>query len=377
VHTEVVNDLMRSSFAEALTQENLQPAAGPRIEPIAMQPGTDLKYAAVFEVLPQITVQPVDSLAIERPTAEITAADLDAMIESMRRQRPVFTPVERAAGDTDRVILDFDGKIGGEAFEGSEGRDVSVVIGTGQALPELETGVKGMSAGETKVLAVVFPAEHPNKKLAGQTAELHVTIKKVEEQSLPVVDEDFCRAYGVEEGGVEALRSEVRGSMERELTGVIRTRLRTQVMDALYKENPMDVPKALIDEQVQRLQLDMARRIGARDVNQLPPREQFEEPARRRVALGLLMSQVVQNEALKVDRTKVLERLNELVANYPNAEETRRSYLQNPDAMKQVESSVLEEQVVDWVLERARITDKPTSFKDLTGFGQAAGGAPA
>jgi trigger factor len=373
VHSEVVNDLMRSSFAQAINQEKLTPATGPRIEPIAMQPGTDLKYAAVFEVLPEIKVNAVDAVAIERPTAEITESDLDAMIESMRKQRPVFTAVERAAADTDRVTLDFDGLIGGEAFEGSEGRDVSIVIGSGQAMVELEAGVRGMAAGETKTIPVAFPPEHPNKKLAGNTAELHVTVKKVEEQSLPAVDDEFCRAYGVEEGGVDALRIEVRGSMERELAGVVRTRLRTQVMDALYKENPMDVPRALIDEQVQRLQLDMARRIGAKDVNQLPPRDQFEEPARRRVALGLLMSQVVQNEQLKVDREKVMERLNDLVVNYPNAEETRRSYLQNPDAMKQVESAVLEDQVVDWVLERARVTDKPTTFKDLTGFGQTAG----
>ena len=375
VNAEVISDVMRTSFAQALSQEKLQPAAGPRIEPIAMPPGSDLKYAAVFEVLPEIRIQSPDSLAIERPAAQVTDADLDAMIESMRRQRPVFTQVERPARETDRVTLDFDGKIDGESFEGSEGRDVAVVIGSRQALVELEEGIKGASAGETRTIPLAFPAEHPNKKIAGRTAELHVTIKRVEEQSLPEVDDAFCRAFGVEEGGVEALRTEVRQSMERELTGVIRTRLRTQVMDGLYANNPFDVPRALIDEQVQQLQADMARRIGARDASQLPPREQFEEPARRRVALGLLMSQIVQTEGLKTDRERVQGRLADLVASYPNPEEVRKAYLQNPDAMKQVESAVLEEQVVDWVLERARITDKPVSFKDLTGFGQTAAGA--
>lgn len=370
VHSEVVTDVMRSSFAQAITQEKLQPAAGPRIEPIAMQPGSDLKYAAVFEVLPEITVKPVDALTLERPTSSVTETDLDAMIESMRRQRPVFTQVERAAHATDRVILDFDGLIDGQPFEGGEGRDVAVVIGTKQAMPELEEGIKGASAGETRQVTLAFPAEHPNKNLAGKTAALQVTVKRVEEQGLPAVDEDFCKAYGVEEGGVEALRAEVRKSMERELEGVIRTRLRTQVMDGLYANNPLDLPRALIDEQVQQLQVDMARRIGARDINQLPPRAQFEEPARRRVALGLLMGQIVENQGLKVDRERVQERLGDLIAAYPNPEEARKAYLQNPEAMKQVESSVLEEQVVDWVIERARVTDKPVSFRDLTGFGQ-------
>ena len=375
VHAEVVSDLMRSSFAQAITQEKLQPAAGPRIEPLAMPPENDLKYAAVFEVLPEIQVKSPDSVAIERPGAQITESDVDAMLESMRRQRPTFTQVERAASDTDRVTLDFDGRLNGEPFEGGEGRDVSVIIGSRQALAELEDGVKGMQPGERKTLSVAFPTEHPNKKIAGQTAQLDVSVKRIEEQSLPAVDEAFSRAYGVDEGGVEALRGEVRKSMERELAGVIRTRLRIQVMDALYRDNAIQVPRALIDEQVQQLQVDMARRSGARDASQLPPREQFEEPARRRVALGLLMSQVVQNEGLKVDRERVLARLNELIASYPNPEEARRAYLQNADAMKQIESSVLEEQVVDWVLERARITDKPTSFKDLTGFGQTGGAA--
>jgi trigger factor len=370
VHSEVVTDVMRSSFAQAITQEKLQPAAGPRIEPIAMQPGSDLKYAAVFEVLPEITVKPVDALTLERPTSSVTETDLDAMIESMRRQRPVFTQVERAAHATDRVILDFDGLIDGHPFEGGEGRDVAVVIGTKQAMPELEEGIKGATAGETRQVTLAFPAEHPNKNLAGKTAALQVTVKRVEEQGLPAVDEDFCKAYGVEEGGVEALRAEVRKSMERELEGVIRTRLRTQVMDGLYANNPLDLPRALIDEQVQQLQVDMARRIGARDINQLPPRAQFEEPARRRVALGLLMGQIVENQSLKVDRVRVQERLGDLIAAYPNPEEARKAYLQNPEAMKQVESSVLEEQVVDWVIERARVTDKPVSFRDLTGFGQ-------
>jgi len=239
-------------------------------------------------------------------------------------------------------------------------------------MPELEEGLKGAAAGEARAVTVSFPAEHPNKAVAGQTAELQVTIKRVEEQSLPAVDEEFGRAYGVEEGGVEALRAEVRKSMERELTDVIRNRVRGQVLDALYRQNPVDVPRALLEEQVQQLQIDTARRMGVRDASQIPAREPFEEPARRRVALGLLMSQIVQTEQIKLDRERVQTRLGDLVAQYPEPQqdEMRRAYQQNQDAMRQIESAALEDQVVDWVLGRANITDKPMTFKEITGFGQ-------
>jgi trigger factor len=372
VHTEVVSDLMRSSFAQALSQEKLTPAASPRIEPLAIGPGSDLKYAAVFEVMPEVNVTAVDGIAVERPSASVTEGDIDAMLESMRRQRPVFTAVERGAHETDRVVIDYQGRIGGKPFEGSDGTDINVIIGARQSMPELEEGLKGATAGESRTITVSFAAEHPNKAVAGQTAELQVTIKRVEEQSLPAVDEEFCRAYGVEEGGVEALRAEVRKSMERELADVIRNRVRGQVLDALYRQNLVDVPRALLEEQVQQLQIDTARRMGIRDASQLPARESFEEPARRRVALGLLMSQIVQTQQIKLDRERVQSRLTDLVASYPEQqqEEARRAYLQNQDALRQIESAALEDQVIDWALGRANITEKPMTFKEITGFGQ-------
>ena len=241
------------------------------------------------------------------------------MIENMRAQRPVFTPVERAARDTDRVLLDYQARIGGKVVEDGDLKDVRVVLGTRQAMPELEEGLKGASAGEQRTLNVVFPAAHPNKKLAGQSAELHLSIKAVEEQSLPAVDEEFCREYGVEQGGLAEMRTEVRNSMERELADVIRNRVRVQVMDALYKDNPIEVPRALVDEQVQQLQVDTARRMGIRDASRLPPRNLFEEPARRRVALGLLISQIVQSEDLKVDRERVQARLDDADRGLPGS----------------------------------------------------------
>jgi trigger factor len=370
VRAEVVSDLMRTSFAQAVSEQKLRPAAGPRIEPIALGPETDLKYAAHFEVLPEIKVNAPEGMAIERPTATVTEADIDAMVESMRAQRPVFTAVARAAREGDRVRLDYQARIGGKRFEGGDLTDFSVVIGSRQAMPELEEGLKGASAGEERTLSVVFPANHPNRQLAGQAAELHLSIKTVEEQSLPAVDEEFFRAYGVEQGGLVEMRAEVRRSMERELAGVIRGRLRVQALDALYRDNPIDLPRALVDEQIQQLQVETARRLGVRDVSRLPAREAFEDTARRRVALGLLVGHIVQAQGMKVDRERLQARLAELVETYPNPDEARRAYQQNQDAMRQIESAVLEDQVIDWVLEHARVTERPMNFAELTGFGQ-------
>ena len=372
VRAEVVGDLMRSSLAQALSQEKLIPAVGPRIEPIAVAPDADLKFAATFEVMPEVQVKSPAAIAVQRPVVTVGESDVDAMIESMRRQRPVFTAVERPARETDRVTVDYTGRIGGQPFEGGEGKDVAILIGSGQSRPELEEGLKGAVAGESRTVTVTFPAGLTNKTLAGNTAELALAVKKVEEHSLPSVDEEFCRAFGVEAGGVEALRAEVRKSMERELADVIRNNVRTQVLDALYAENPIDVPRALVEEQVQQLQIDAARRMGVREASQLPPREPFEAPARKRVALGLLMGQVVKAEGISADRQRIQARIEELAAGYPNPDETRRAYQHNAEALRQIESVVLEDQVIDWILERAKVTDVPTTFQDITGFGKTA-----
>jgi trigger factor len=372
VRAEVVSDLMRSSYAQALTQVNLKPAGGPRIEPLSMQADADLRYAALIEVLPEVKVNAPDSLQIERPTAAVTEADLDAMIENMRRQRPLFTAVERAARDSDRVVVDYHARIAGKAFEGGDATDVNVILGSGRTMPELEAGLKGATAGEQRTINAAFPAAHPNKRLAGRSAELLLSIKRVEEQSLPPVDEEFCRAYGVENGDLAQMRAEVRRSMERELAELIRGRVRAQVLDALYRANPLELPRTMVDEETQQLQLQAARRMGVREASQLPPREPFEEAARRRVALGLLMGQVVQANALKFDPARVTERLDELVASYPDPEEARRAYQQSPDAMRQLESAALEDQVVEWVVARAHITERAMSFSEVTGFGRDA-----
>jgi trigger factor len=371
VHGEVINDLMRASFSEAVQREKLSPAGGPRIEPIAMGPGTDLKYAAVFEVLPEVKLAPLSELTIERPVATVSDADLDAMIDTLRKQRPSFHEVARGAAKDDRVTVDFVGRIDGVEFEGGSGNGVPIVIGANQVMKEFEDALIGMNAGDEKEFNATFSAEHTNPKLAGKTATFAVKIVKVEGQQPAALDEEFAKGFGISDGNLDNLRAEVRANMERELDAAIRQQLRTQVLEGLFTRNPLELPRQMVEEQIQELQVEMLRRAGVRDAKQLPPREPFELPARRRVALSLLMNELVRSSGLKVSRESVQEKLNELAASYSNPEEVRRAYLQNADMMRQIEAQVLEAQAIEHVLGQAKVTDKPSSFSEMTKFGQA------
>jgi trigger factor len=265
--------------------------------------------------------------------------------------------------------MDFQGQLDGKGFEGSEGKDVAVVLGAGRMLKDFETGITGVKAGDVKQVAVGYPAEYHNKDLAGRTAEFSVQVKKVEEKLLPPLDDEFCREYGVTEGGIEQLLSEVADNMRRELAANVQTRLKQQLFDRFIESNPVDAPKALVDQQVRDMQVDTARRIGAKDASQLPPPDAFVEPARRRVALGLLVSELVKTAGLQLDRARVDARLADLAATYPDPDAIIGAYRQNPDAMRQVENMVMEDQVVDYLLERAKVTDQPSTFKELMNFG--------
>jgi trigger factor len=369
VRQEVVGDLVQSTFAEAVTQQKLAPATGPRIEPLAVGPGEDLRYRAVFEVFPEVKLGKVDGLEIVRPVAEVGEADIDAMVENLRAQRPKFELVDREGRDGDRVTMDFSGNIDGETFEGSAGTDVAVLLGGGRMIKEFEAGISGMKAGEQRRIEVRYPDDYHNKSLAGRTATFDVTMKKVEEKRLPDLDDEFCREYGVAEGGMAQLRSEVAENMRRELENNVRGRIRGQVLEKLFEGNPIEVPKSLVDAQVREMQIDAARRIGARDASQVPPAQPFVEPARRRVALGILIGELIKGNGIKLDRPRVEAKLAEMVAGHPDPESMLKAYRQNADAMRQLENMVLEDQVIDWLLERARVTDQATSFKDVMNFG--------
>jgi trigger factor len=370
VHSEAVTDLMQRSFVEAVTQEKLRPAGDPRIEPLQVEPGAELRYAAVFEVLPEIKLNPLDQLTVNRPVAEVTAADVDAMLESMRRQKPVFTPVERAAVTTDRVTIAFEGRIDGEIFPGGQGEELKVVLGAGTILQELDAALHGMQTGEEKQVPARFPDDYAAKSVAGKDAQFALRVRLVEAQSLPELDEAFVRGFGMNEGGVEEFRAQVRATMEQEVADTVQQRLREQLLEQLHAANPLELPRVMIDEQVRDLQVQVLRRMGVQKVEQLPPREPYEEAARKRVALGLIIGEIVRANGIRIERGRVERRLNAAVASHEDPEGVRRQYLQSREAMAQFESAALEDQALDWVLGQVKVNDVPSSFADLTGFGR-------
>jgi trigger factor len=359
---------MQSSFAEAVVQQQLTPAGGPRIEPISTE-GGDLKYRAVFEIFPQIQLKGIDGMEIERPAADVSDADVDAMIINLQEQRPSYVGVDREAGETDRVTVDFDGSIDGQPFEGGKGADVPVVLGAGRMLADFEAGLKGVRAGDKKTIDVTFPANYPTVGLAGKRAQFALEVKSVEERKLPELDDAFCKSYGVDEGGIERLREEVRDNMTRELADAVSARVKKQIMDALLAANPFELPKSVVDSQVREMQLEAARRQGAKDASQIPPPEPFLEPARRRVALTLLINEVVKAGGLSVDQTQVQTRIHEVAQQYPDANQALQTIRGNPQVRRQIEASVLEDQAVNWLLERAKIADQRATFKEIMNFG--------
>jgi trigger factor len=368
VREDVVSEIVRSSWIEAVAEQKLRPVGAPRIVDHSMARGEALSFTAVFEVFPEIALTGHRGIAIERPAAEITAADVDAMIGKLRQQRVEWHEAERQAGEGDRVIIDFDGAIDGEPFPGGTGNEVGVVLGEGRMLADFEAGLTGIAAGEERTIELRFPDDYGSRDVAGKTAEFKVKARKVEEPRLPEIDEEFCRAFGIEEGGVERLRSEVEDNMREEMSKRVREIIKRQALDKLVAGHEFDIPVGLVEREIETLRQDMARRMNPRaepGTAQLPPREPFEAPARFRVALGLLIGEIVRSQDIKVDPERVRRQLQEIGENYGDVEAVARVYRGNPELMGQVETMVLEEQVVDWLVEHANVSEKPISFSEL------------
>ncbi|MGH8494843.1 MAG: trigger factor [Gammaproteobacteria bacterium] len=369
VRREVISEVMQSSFTDAIKREKLKPAGGPRIEPDGLEEGKDLAYTAIFEVYPEFELKGLEGIAVMRPVADVADGDIDDMIENLRSQSAEWHDVDRAACAGDRVIVDFEGRIDGAEFEGGSGREVPVVLGSDSGmLPEFEAGLTGIRAGEERSLQVNFPPDYPSKEVAGKAASFAATARSVQERIVPEMDDTFYARFGVADGGLEKLRVEVADNMRRELRAKIRAQVRRQVLDALLAANPLELPGALVEDEVHALQEDALRRLGVADHSRLPPPEPFREQARRRVALGLLIGKLIEERSIELDAGRVRERLDELAADYEDPDAMTRSMRANARLMRSVETAVLEEQAVDWLLERANVTETSMSFKDVMGI---------
>ena len=368
VRRDVWGDVMQRSFYEAVTKENLNPAGNPRIEPKTMEAGKDVEYVATFEVYPEFNVQGLDKIEVEKPKTEVTDADLDTMLETLRKQRASWTVVDRAAKDGDQVTIDFVGTVDGVAFEGGTANGVKVVLGSNQMIPGFEEGLVGASANSEVELNVTFPEDYGNADLAGKAAVFKVVVKSVSEQVLPALDDAFVAQFGISEGGVDALRTEVRKNMQRELNQVIKNKVKAQVMDGLLKQNEVQVPQALIDGEVERLRQQANRELGmATRKKELPelPASLFTEQAKRRVSLGLIVGEIIRANELKADGAKVRAAVEELASAYETPSEVVNWYYSNQRELAQMEAIVLEEQVVDFVLGKAQVTEKETKFDEV------------
>jgi len=370
IRQEVLGDLLRETCNEAFMQEKVNPAGGPHIDSVNNEPGMDLEFTATFEVYPDIKLSGTEGIQVERPVAEITEVDIDAMVDNLRHQRATWEIVQRGARKGDRVQLDFNGNINGESFSGGQAEKVFVVLGENRMLADFEQGLDGVKADEQREFDVHFPDNYHVQEVAGKTAHFKVHVHHVDAQKLPELDEAFCKSFGVTDGGIAKLRIEVSENMRREVADTVRKRMKDQLLDALLSANPLQLPKALLDDEIENLRRDALERMGAKDNKKSVelPRELFEEQAKRRVSLGLIVGEIISQQQVRVDEKRIQERLERMAGDYSNPAEAVRSMRSNSSVMRQLESLVLEDQAVDNLLEKAAITDKPTSFQELMHF---------
>ena len=361
---EALGNVIQASFYEAVVEQKLNPAGAPAVEPKVFEKGKDLEYIATFEVFPEFEVAAFDSIEVERLSAEVADSDLDNMLEILRKQNVRYEQADRAAQNEDQLNIDFVGKIDGEAFSGGSATGTQLVLGSGRMIPGFEDGLTGAKAGEEKVLNLTFPEDYQNLELAGKTAEFTVTVNTVSEPKLPELTEEFFAQFGIKETGIDGFRAEVRKNMERELRQAIKAKVKNQVMDGLVATNPIEVPKALLDNEVDRLRVQAVQQFGGNIKPDQLPAELFTEQAKRRVVLGLIVAEVVKQFDLKPDDTRVRELIQEMASAYQEPEQVVSWYYKNEEQLNEVRSVVLEEQVVDTVLQKAKVTDTSVSYEE-------------
>ena len=363
VRQEVVGEIMQKSYSDAITQQNLRPAGSPRIE-TEDEDGKNFAYVATFEVLPEVELKDLGKIKVEKPEVEIGDADLDEMLTSLRKQRATWDEVERKSKDGDRVIVDFAGTIDGEEFQGGSGKEIPVVLGQGQMLPDFEKGLKGIKAGDEKTIKIKFPKDYHAEDLAGKKADFAINTHRVEQEVLPELNDEFAEAFNVTEGGLKQFRKDVRENMEREAKQKVDGDIREQVLNGLIEKNPIDVPQALVHEESHSMQHEAMERLGIEDHDKAPPMENFKEAAEKRVRLGLLLRQVIAENKISVDEAAVRSRVEDMCAGYENSEDMVSMYMSNPQVMQQVEPLVVEQKAVEWLLENGKVKTKKVSFKD-------------
>ncbi|WP_297478292.1 trigger factor [uncultured Photobacterium sp.] len=366
VRQDILGEVMHRHFIEAIVKEKINPAGAPTFTPVEMAEGKDLVFKASFEVFPEIELVGLDKVVVEKPVVTVTDADVDGMLDTLRKQQATWTDVEAAAEADSRVTIDFVGTIDGEEFDGGKAEGFALAMGQGRMIPGFEEGVVGHKAGDEFTVEVTFPEEYHAENLKGKSAVFAITLHKVEAQQLPELTEEFVAKFGIEDGSVEGLKTEVRKNMERELKQAVKGRIKDQVLNGLVEQNDITVPAALIDQEIEALRKQAAQRFGG-DAKNMPelPRELFEEQAKRRVVVGLLVGEVIKAEELAADEERVNAIIAEMASAYEDPTEVVKYYASNEQLMNNMRNVALEEQAIDALLAKAQVSDKEVSFNDL------------
>ena len=369
VRSEVLGSMINRSYFDAVQQEKLRPAGQPDIVPAPPAEGADedvgFSFIATFEVYPEFEPVFNDSINVKRPLVTIEDSDIEEMLENLRKQRSEYVAVERESADGDQIVIDFTGRIDGEEFAGGKAEKAPLVLGSNAMIPGFESQLTGLTAGAEKTIKVTFPDEYQADHLAGKETEFDIIVHEVKETRLPEFDEELIKSFGIEDGTVESLRADIRKNMERELKQRIDAQMKTQIMDGLVKLNPIDVPSALVAEEIKRQREQLMQQMPAETDSSMLADELFTEQATRRVQLGLVVGEIIQQKEIKADAAAVREQVEQLASSYQDPQQVIDYYYGNKEMLKNIEGLVLEDAVTAAVLEAATVVDEPTTFKDI------------
>ena len=372
VRQEVYGDLIQATFYEAASESKLVPVGDPSIELRDAAEEGGLGYTATFQVMPEVELASLEGKEVSKPVAEVSDADVDEMIDKLRKQRTTWEDVDRAAQDGDTVYIDFKGFVDGEAFEGGSAENVPLVLGSGSMIEGFESGLLGAKAGEERTLELSFPEDYRADHLAGKAATFEVKVQRVAEPRLPEVDEAFVKEFGVDEGTEEALRAEVRKNMEAELEQRLGSMLKDNVMTLLRESNPLEVPDAMVQQEAERMKQQAVQEMQARGQQTAMdlPASIFEDQARVRVHLGLLVGQIIDDHKLEAGEDELRQTIEKLAQSYEDPQEVVDYYMNNPQQRSSIENLVLENKVVDWVLDQVKVNEDRRTFSEVMNPGE-------
>ena len=378
IQQEVINDVIRDTVFQVLADKKVRAVGVPSIDDVKLE-NDFLVYQASVETMPEVQVKGLDEIEVERQVATVSDEDVDTMIENLQKQRQTFETKDGELGDGDEATFDFEGSIDGEKFEGGSAEDFRLVIGSGQMIPGFEDGMKGMKAGEERAIKVTFPEDYQAENLKGKEADFKISLKEVKEAKLPELNDEFFELFGVTEGGLDKLKTDVRKNMEREIKNAARNQVKQAAFDALVDKNEFDVPNAMLAAEIDRQRNLMlqrfAQQFGANpntfDKNMLPD-ELFEDQALRAVRLGVLVGQIIDKQKLEVDQERVTAFIAEAAEHYEDPNEVIEYFTNDKQERAGIEAVVLEDQVVEYILSQAKVTDKEVKYQDLLATAQQA-----